>query len=213
MSKIATLKSLPTPSELRQTAAQLQSLEQLPDLVAQEVSKSLAPLHLLQGEVQRVLEYYDQIAQAQRSTLEQLAQEMTNRATASLEQKAESLDKSLHDLAGQARVLKDSIERVEASSQRLQALPKGLAGAAKIAAKEMQGSSQDLARQAAKARPRWWLVMAQMLGAAVLGAVLVVAGQAVLRKLTRPGLAEAWTQASPAERAAFLNQIVSQPGQ
>jgi hypothetical protein len=108
---------------------------------------------------------------------------------------------------------------MEASSKGMQALPQALDSSARSAAKAMQSSAGELARQAQEVRPSVWLVLGQMLGAAMLGALLVAAGQAVLNK-PAPASAEIQQRAdqlsqlvrksTPKERE-LLNQIVSRP--
>lgn len=240
MSKIAILKSLPTPADVRQnvqelgqmleqtsdrldqTARQVQSLEQLPQLVADQVTeamKALDPILRMRQDVGRVLEHYDQVMKVQRQSLEAMAQELGDRATKGMESKAAGLDKTMQDLASQVEGLKSTVVSMEASSKGLQALPKKLANSAQSAAEQMQGSSQELARQAERVRPSVWLVLGQMLGAAVLGALLVAAGQVGLNRILPPSelqqnadwAASLWARSSEGERK-LLNQIASRPG-
>jgi predicted nucleic acid-binding Zn-ribbon protein len=209
MSKLGTLKSLPTPSELLQSVSEIKSLEQLPQLVAEQVTQAMAPLLTLSEDVNTLLAAYDQVTQVQRSSLEDMAKEMTRLATLNMETKVAVLDKSVQTLTSQVQQLKFSINEMEASSQAIQALPQELTSAAEKAVSEMQSSAQDLATQAQQVRPSMLTTLTQMLGAAMLGAMLVVAGQVGLSKLTRPDLIKAYAQASAAERAELLNRIVS----
>lgn len=219
MSKIAILKSLPTPSELRQSVQELASLEQLPDLVADQVTQAMAPLLTLRQDVAQSLQAFDQVTKAQRSSLEAMATELTDRATKGMEQKAAELDQVITDLAGQVQGLQSSMASMEASSKKLQALPQSLDSAARNAAKEMQSSAGELARTAQEVRPSGWLTLGQMLGAAVLGALLVAAGQVGLNRLLPPSetqqsadwAASLWAKASESEKK-LLNQIASRPG-
>lgn len=89
-----------------------------------------------------------------------------------------------------------------ASSQRLQALPQALDSAARSAAKAMQSSAGELVRQAQEVRPSVWLVLGQMLGAAMLGAVLVAAGQVALNRILPPSETQ-----QNADWAAVMDQI------
>lgn len=232
MSKIATLKSLPTPSDVRenvqqlgrmlsetsdrldQTAKQVQSLEQLPELVADQVTeamKGLDPILSMRRDVQTALEAFDQVAKAQRQTLEALGQELATSAAQSMETRAASMDGTLQELASQVHSLQSSITSMQVSTQRLQSLPASLDKTARSAAEVMELSGRELARQAERVRPSLWLVLGQMAGVAVLSALLVVGGQAVLSGMQRPNLVQAWQQATPQERAAFLSQIASRP--
>lgn len=240
MSKIAILKSLPTPADLRQnvqelgqmlaetserleqTAKQVQSLEQLPGLVSQQVTEAfqmLEPVLQLRQDVQTALEAFDRLNSVQRQTLEALGQELASRAAQSMERKASGLDTTLQDLAIQVQGLKSTVASMEASSKGMQALPKKLASAAQSAAEQMQGSSQELARQAERVRPSMWLTFGQILGSALLVALLVVGGQAVLNKPAPPS-AEIQQRAdqlsqlvrkSTLKERELLNQIVSRP--
>ena len=240
MSKIGILKSLPTPADVRQnvqelgqmlaetserldqTARQVQSLEQLPQLVADQVTeamRALDPILKMRQDVQQVLQAYDAVTKAQRSSLEAMAKEISDRATKGMESKAAGLDKTLQDLASQVQGLKSSMASMEASSKGMQALQKKLASAATEAASEMQSSAGELARQAQQVRPSAWLTLGQMLGAAVLGALLVAAGQVGLSRLLPPSDlqqqaqwgVEIWTKATPQERES-LKAIASRPG-
>ena len=239
MSKIAILKTLPTPADLRenvqqmgqmlaetserldQTARQVQSLEQLPQLVADQVTeamRALDPVLRMRSDVSRVLEAYDAVTKAQRSSLESMAKEISDRATKGMEAKASALDKTMQDLASQVQGLKSSMASMEASSKGMLALPKKLASAATEAANEMQSSAGELARQAQQVRPSAWLTLGQMLGAAVLGALLVAAGQVGLNRILPPSETQQnadwavslWAKSSEQERK-LLNQIASRP--
>ena len=114
--------------------------------------------------------------------------------------------------------MKSTVASMEASSKSMQSLPKKLANAATEAANEMQSSAAELARQAQQVRPSVWLVLGQMLGAAMLGAVLVAAGQVALNRILPPSetqqnadwAASLWTKSTEAERK-LLNQIASRP--
>lgn len=236
MSKSEILKSLPTPADVRQnvqelrqmlaetserldaTARQVQSLEQLPDLVTEQVTMALMPLLSISKDVGKALLAFDSVTKVQRASLEALAREISDRATTGMEQKAAGLDQTLRDLASQVQGLKSSMASMEASSKAMHALPKKLASAATDAANEMQSSAGELARQAQQVRPSPWLVLTQMLGAAVLGALLVAAGQAALNRLLPPSatqqsadyLESLWAKASENERK-LMREIVSRP--
>lgn len=239
MSKIATLKSLPKPSELRQTvqelgqmleqtsarldqtARQVQSLEQLPSLVADQVTealKALDPVLGMRQDVSLVLGAYDAVTKAQRSSLESMSEEISDRTVASMETKAAGLAKTMQDLDSQVQGLKSTVGSMEAASKGMQALPSKLASAATEAATAMQSSAGELALQAQKVRPSAWLTLGQLLAAAVLGSLLVAAGQVGLNRLLPPTATERdaenfrvlWAKATPQERA-LMNQIAAKP--
>lgn len=239
MSKIETLRRLPTPSDVRenvqqlgqmleqtaerldQTARQVRDLEQLPSLVAEQVTeamKALDPVLQMSEQVNQALTAFDRVNSVQRQTLEALSQELTSQAALAMETRAASMDTTLAKLASQVQGLKSTVASMEASSKSMQSLPKKLANAATEAANEMQSSAAELARQAQQVRPSVWLVLGQMLGAAMLGAVLVAAGQAVLNRILPPSetqqnadwAASLWTKSTEAERK-LLNQIASRP--
>jgi ABC-type transporter Mla subunit MlaD len=222
MSKLETLKALPTPADVRenvrqlgqmlaetserldQTARQVQSLEQLPQLVADQVTeamRALDPVLQMSEQVNQALQAFDRVNSVQRQSLEQLGQELTSQATAAMETRAASMDQTLQALASQVQSLKTTMASMLASSKGMQALPQALDSSARSAAKAMQSSAGELARQAQEVRPSVWLVLGQMLGAAMLGALLVAAGQAVLNK---PAPASAEIQ----QRADQLSQLV-----
>ena len=240
MSKIETLRHLPTPADVRanvqqlgqmlaetsqrldQTARQVRDLEQLPQLVADQVTEAmrvLDPVLQMSDQVNQALQAFDRVNSVQRQTLEALGQELTSQAATAMETRAASMDQTLQALASQVQSLKTTMASMLASSQRLQALPQALDSAARDAAQQMQGSSQELARQAERVRPGAWLTLGQMLGAAVLAALLVVGGQAVLNKPAPPSaeiqqradqLSQLVRKSTPKERE-LLNQIVSRP--
>ena len=158
MSKIETLRHLPTPADVRenvrqlgqmleqtaerldQTARQVRDLEQLPQLVADQVTeamRALDPVIQMRQDVQRALESFDQVTAAQRETLEQLGQELATSAARRMESRAASMDKALQELAGQVLAMKTAMASMQASSQRLQALPQSLDSAARSAAETM----------------------------------------------------------------------------
>jgi predicted RecB family endonuclease len=239
MSKIETLRHLPTPADVRanvqqlgqmlaetsqrldQTARQVQSLEQLPQLVADQVTeamKTLDPVLQMSEQVNQALAAFDRVNSVQRQTLEALGQELTSQAATAMETRAASMDQTLQALASQVQSLKTTMASMLASSQRLQALPQALDSAARDAAQQMQGSSQELARQAERVRPGAWVTLGQTLGAAILGALLVAAGQVALNRILPPSetqqnadwAASLWTKSTEAERK-LLNQIASRP--
>ena len=239
MSKLETLRHLPTPSDVRenvqqlgqmlaetsdrldQTARQVRDLEQLPQLVADQVTEAmqaLDPVLQMSDQVSQALQAFDRVNSVQRQTLEALGQELTSQAATAMETRAASMDQTLRELASQVQGLKSTVASMEASSKSMQSLPKKLASAATAAANEMQSSAGELARQAQEVRPSVWLMLGQMLGAAMLGAVLVAAGQAGLNRILPPGdvqkqaqwAGDLWAKSSEQERK-LLNQIASRP--
>ena len=134
MSKIETLKGLPTPSELRRSVQELASLEHLPRLVSDEVTQALAPLMTLRQDVTRVLEAYDQVTAAQRRALDSLTAEMSASAAAAIEQRVAHLDKTLREMSAQVQSLRAATGAAEASAKGMQALPRQIAASAAQAA-------------------------------------------------------------------------------
>jgi chromosome segregation ATPase len=239
MSKIETLRRLPTPSDVRenvqqlgqmleqtaerldQTARQVRDLEQLPSLVAEQVTeamKALDPVLQMSEQVNQALTAFDRVNSVQRQTLEALSQELTSQAALAMETRAASMDTTLAKLASQVQGLKSTVASMEASSKSIQSLPKKLANAATEAANEMQSSAAELASQAERVRPSPWVTLGQTLGAAILGALLVAAGQVALNRILPPSetqqnadwAASLWTKSTEAERK-LLNQIASRP--
>lgn len=239
MSKIETLRRLPTPSDVRenvqqlgqmleqtaerldQTARQVRDLEQLPSLVAEQVTeamKALDPVLQMSEQVNQALTAFDRVNSVQRQTLEALSQELTSQAALAMETRAASMDTTLAKLASQVQGLKSTVASMEASSKSMQSLPKKLANAATEAANEMQSSAAELASQAERVRPSPWVTLGQTLGAAILGALLVAAGQVALNRILPPSetqqnadwAASLWTKSTEAERK-LLNQIASRP--
>lgn len=240
MSKIGTLRHLPTPSDVRenvrqlgqileqtaerldQTARQVRDLEQLPQLVADQVTeamKALDPVLQMSEQVNQALTAFDRVNSVQRQTLEALSQELTSQAALAMETRAASMDTTLAKLASQVQGLKSTVASMESTSKGMQALPQALDSSARAAAEQMRSSSRELASQAERVRPSPWVTLGQTLGAAILGALLVAAGQAVLNK-PAPASAEIQQRAdqlsqlvrksTPKERE-LLNQIVSRP--
>jgi seryl-tRNA synthetase len=181
--------------------------------------RALDPVLQMSEQVNQALQAFDRVNSVQRQSLEQLGQELTSQATAAMETRAASMDQTLQALASQVQSLKTTMASMLASSQRLQALPQALDSAARAAAEQMRSSSRELASQAERVRPSPWVTLGQTLGAAILGALLVAAGQAVLNK-PAPASAEIQQRAdqlsqlvrksTPKERE-LLNQIVSRP--
>lgn len=239
MSKIETLRRLPTPSDVRenvqqlgqmleqtaerldQTARQVRDLEQLPQLVADQVTEAmqaLDPVLRMSEQVNQALQAFDRVNSVQRQSLEQLGQELTSQATAAMETRAASMDTTLAKLASQVQGLKSTVASMEASSKGIQALPQALDSSARAAAEQMRSSSRELASQAERVRPSPWVTLGQTLGAAILGALLVAAGQVALNRILPPGdvqkqaqwAGDLWAKSSEQERK-LLNQIVSRP--
>ena len=218
MSKIGTLKALPTPSELRASVQELASLEQLPELVAHEVTQALLPLHSLRNQVQQVLEAYDQVTKAQRKTLDSLATEMSNRAAEAMEVKTAALDGVITDLSKQVNGLQSSMKAVQASTAKLSALPSELSKTAEYSARLMKEEAKELMNAAHLARPTVMRDLSFMLASAALAALLVVVGQVALSRLLPPSetqqsanwAAAVWARASEQERK-LMNEIASRP--
>jgi uncharacterized phage infection (PIP) family protein YhgE len=218
MTKLETLKNSPTPADLREsvqqlsklmqdtseklesTVAQIRSLEQLPDLVAGQVTQSLqalTPVLEMRQDLQTTLDSVGTIAALQRDTLEQLGQELASKATLNMESKVEALESSL--------------SAMQTASEGLQALSETLTSSATDAANQIRSEARALTKAAREIRPSPWMVLGQMVGAALLAALVVVAGQGALSKLTRLDLIKAYEQANAAERAELLSRIVSRP--
>jgi ABC-type transporter Mla subunit MlaD len=239
MSKLETLRHLPTPSDVRenvqqlgqmlaetsdrldQTARQVRDLEQLPQLVADQVTEAmqaLDPVLQMSDQVSQALQAFDRVNSVQRQTLEALGQELTSQAATAMETRAASMDQTLRELASQVQGLKSTVASMEASSKGMQALPQALDSSARAAAEQMRSSSRELASQAERVRPSPWVTLGQTLGAAILGALLVAAGQVALNRILPPSetqqnadwAASLWTKSTEAERK-LLNQIASRP--
>lgn len=94
------------------------------------------------------------------------------------------MDETIKALASQMQGLKSIMTAMQASSQALQQLPTSLSKAATNAISDMTASSKELTHQADRFEPPTAMqTLLQMLGAAVLGALLVLVGQAVLNRL------------------------------
>ena len=224
MSKIETLNRLAR--EQSQPALQIvesvQTLQQtvgtLPAAVAAETAAALEPLAALRLDVQRVLEAYDQVTAIQRRTLDELTQQMSASAAASMEQRVSQVDKTLRELGAQVQSLRAATAAAEASSKAMQALPRQIAASAAQAAEQMQSSAGDLAQQADRARPRRWLQALALVLAGLVGGLAAAAGQAGLSRLLPPGAVQEraaaldalWSRATPQERE-LLKQIVNRP--
>ena len=157
MSKLGVLESLPTPSELKQSVQELQqsvqelqSLEQLPELVADQVSQALTPFLSLRRDLQQVLQVYDLVTKAQRTSLESIAKEVSARTIKGMEQRAGVLDKTMQDLAAQVQSLKSVMDSMEASRTKLQSLPENLDSAARGAAKEIENMAKEISARTIK---------------------------------------------------------------
>ncbi len=239
MSKLEILKNSPTPADLREsvqqlsklmqstseklesTVAQIRSLEQLPDLVAEQVTqslKALTPVLEMRQELQTTLDSVDTIAAVQRTTLEELGKELASKATLNMESKTKVLDGTLNTLAIQVQGLKSSLSAMEKSSKGLQALPETLSTSATDAAEQIRSEARALTKAAQDVSPSPWVVLSQMAGAALLAALLVVAGQAVSSRILPPSETQRnadnflriWGNATPKERES-IQQIANRP--
>jgi hypothetical protein len=82
----------------------------------------------------------------------------------------------------------------------------------------MRSSGRALVEAAEATKPSIWLTLSQMLGTAMLGALLVAAGQVSLNRILPPSelqqnadyMVNLWKKASESEKK-LLNQIISRP--
>lgn len=243
MSKIETLRHLPTPSDLRQsvlqiqralddssyrldaTARQVRDLEQLPQLVAEQVSealKALDPILSMRSDLLKVLEVYDQVTELQRSSLEAMVKELSSKAAQAMQQKTASLTTALKSVTENTtelfRGLEVSMNLMSEAVSEIQKLPAQLTIDLSSSVTSLKDQAMALGKAAsalkvetdrARSRPRW-KILGELLAVATVAALLVVVGLAGLNKLLPPTDAQIWAKAIDKEKV-FLNQIVARP--
>lgn len=209
---------------LASVGQQISSMEQvlvaLPTAVASETAAALQSLETLRRDVGLVLEAYDRVNQAQRTTLDELTREMADRAGRSFEQKAQSLSKPLAALTGEAETLTGTIRTLAGTAKQIDSLPSRLTTASN-ALLEASGTLRDTALSV---RPPLWRQLSVLAGVAVLagmvGSLTAETGQRVSEKLVPPSAEQQeletwramWRRATKQERDQ-MNQIVKRPAQ
>ncbi len=185
-----------------------QSLNSLPQAIANETAKALEPLSQLQQNL-------DTVTAAQRATLEDLTREIASSAAQSIEQKAASLDQTLtratastQALATQAQGLADTLNQVTTLPDQLKA-ERG----------RLLKASEALRNAAEKFRPKPWRQVMALIMAGLVAGFLVLGGQAVLSKqaqlseeqvkLIQDGqaLRQVWSTATEDERKLIRDML------
>lgn len=230
MSKIETLRRLPTPNELQQSAESVsqqieilrQQIEGLPQALAQE----LAPLAQIGPEVSAALMAIDQITAEQRRTLDQLTAEMGTAAAKNFESTAIKLAEPITKLA-------TSAAQSESTLFQLKAITEALPVKIRMALEEVSNSTIDLKastdairREAAKAKTPLWKTGLMLYGVALAAvATSTAVGLVVSSKPAPPPAVQqidpsiqtnadwarlVWSRATPKERE-LLTSIASRP--
>jgi len=107
-------------ASLQQTVEQLrQSLDQLPNAIASETAEALQPLTSLRQDVKQALAAYDQVTALQRRSLDELATELTQRATT-------QVDEAISRLNQNVSYLQTAIQSATTSAEQMQPLPGAL---------------------------------------------------------------------------------------
>jgi DNA repair exonuclease SbcCD ATPase subunit len=174
-------------ASLQQTVEQLrQSLDQLPNAIASETAAALQPLASLQQDVQQALASYDQITAVQRQSLDELATELTQQATAQVNEAISRLNQNVSHL-------QTVIQSATASAGQMQSLPNAL----RSEANRLKDWIERLQREI----PPLWLRMVNGASAAALGSVLSIG---VLMWL---GILDSSSPAPPGDGSAKLQQV------
>ena len=226
MSKLQTVKALNDSSQQLQTIEQAralqesahllrQSLDSLPEAVAQQVSESLQSLDRVSGQVQQALQSFDLVNQAQRATLEHMTERMTESAAESFQAQAERLGQTVQSQSHQTEKLTRAVRGMDETLTEVQALPKRL----QAAQQSMSEAAEQLQEAAASSRSRWWMPILQTVLGGLLAGLVVLAGMHVSSKPAQPDAEQArqaewaraaWSKATEQERE-LLQQIVSRP--
>ena len=148
MTKLETLKALPTPNDLRQSVSQVQKvldettqrlnlvvsqvqelneLQKLPELITEQVTTALAPLATLRQDVQHILTAFDQVTTAQRLTLDTLAQDISRKSVKAMATKVQALEPPIQALTDSANKIIDgirvSMNLLKTETGKISALP------------------------------------------------------------------------------------------
>ena len=138
-----------------------QELAALPAAIAAETATGLEPIEGLRAEVRKVLAAYDQVAAVQRRTLDELAAETAQKAAAAMEERTQSLDRTLRGAERRQEALQSLLEALRSA----ESLPDRL-----------DQAGRRLAGAAARAQPRPLRQLAAMILAGSLGGGLVLGG-------------------------------------
>lgn len=226
MSKLQTVKALNDSSQQLQTIEQArqlqeaahllrQSLDSLPEAVAQQVSESLQSLDRVSSQVQQALMSFDLVNQAQRQTLESLTERMAENASQSFQEQAQRLGQTVQSQSHQTEKLARAVRGMGEALTDVQALPKRL----QAAQQSMNEAAEQLQEAAASSRSRWWMPILQTVLGGLLAGLVVLGGMYALNRPAQPDAAQqraatfgqqVWNKATPQERE-LLQQIANRP--
>ncbi|MBD3777418.1 MAG: hypothetical protein IE920_09875, partial [Thiotrichales bacterium] len=144
-----------------------------------QTAEALEPWENLRAEVQQAITAYDQVTAAQRQTLDELTNEMIDKASQTFEQKVVELDKTISDLSKNLPVLTSSIDTMTKIAQNIERIPDRL----KKSAEELTTTANELSAAARSTRPKLWRQALILILAGAVGAMLVATGQVALNRL------------------------------
>lgn len=175
MTKLETLKALPTPNDLRQSVSQMQKvldqttqrlnvvvsqvqelneLQKLPELITEQVSLTLAPLETLRQDVESIRSAFDQVTTAQRLTLDTLAQEISRKSVKAMATKVQALDPPIKALTDSTNKIFDgirvSMNLLTTETGKISALPGALKTDLGLSAGDLKTESGKLVTAALK---------------------------------------------------------------
>ncbi|MGC9129229.1 MAG: hypothetical protein ACP5GA_10955, partial [Acidithiobacillus sp.] len=150
-----------------------------------------------------------------RQAIDETIEEMTHRAAQAFESKVKRLDGTIQTLAQSAASLRSSLNTMEQTAQKIEALPSRLA----TAQQSLTNAANRLIEAANEARQDWWFQLLMLILACMIGAATVGIGRAVFERLVPPSAVQRnanwaqtlWSKATPQERA-LMTQIVNRPG-
>lgn len=187
-------------AQLNQALAEaMTELKALPEAIAQETSKALAPLQTMQEALPQIAEAFDQVESTQRDSLQQLSEEMVAMSSQGLQNTLAPLQEELQQL-GRARK-----ELTAMQAQLTATMP------------QLMAHSQQLSQHRAERRKPWRraLVTAAI---SLLSALIVVIGQAAFAptkvdpdtQANAQWAQQVWSKATEQERE-LLRQIATRP--
>lgn len=225
---------------LSQIEALQSSLDQLPPAVAAQLMETIGPLMGLPGQVQKALEAFDQITQAQRDAVMDITEEMTRQSTSLMDARAMALDAAIKQAGESAAQLATHFQSAEVTAANLSKAVASVNGSAvqmrdsasailnklgqdamKIA--DAMGQQLEQMKQIAKPPPPWKLP-AMLLVCSLASAGLTLTGARLLSEPRPPVIAQIPAQvqsdadlmksllskATPKE-SALMKEIVSRP--
>ncbi len=177
----------------------LETVKNLPDSQQLQLVQAVNELSARAGQIEQILETFDQITEAQRQSIQALADQISQQATSSLQQQ-------LLMLSGKTDTLEKTLLKVNQSAELLEKAQKPISSAAW----KIHESAQEIQRQP------WRRLLIVAAVAAILSASLTLGGMHGLKQLQQnPEIKDVQLQqlldrATPAEQNLML-EIYKRP--